>query len=163
MVSVTLQQLGHESIPKHSLLPTELYQLCTFVEQTQQSAEWLAHLEALTNSNDNHRLPLRLHQTISEKSTANDLKQLRSAEHNRLVELRDKCDVMVGLVQKKLQLADRLCCFLVENSLRSFIPASKLFNGRSYQEYENEYMANFDIVCAASESADYVGVTLRQD
>lgn len=70
---------------------------------------------------------------------------------NRLAELRDKCHLLTAALPQKQQLVDRLCAFLVDNSLRQFIPASKTFSGRSYQDYEGEFMSHYNIVMAGAE------------
>lgn len=84
--------------------------------------------------------------SVDEKS----LEQQRYDQHSRLAELRDKCDRLTGVVQQKQQLTDRLFAFLLDNSLRMFVSTTRTFNGRTYQDYENEYITHHNIVEAAN-------------
>lgn len=90
---------------------------------------------------------------VDEKS----LEQQRHDQLSRLAEMRDQCDLLTGVVQQKQQATDRLFAFMLDNSLRMFIPATKTFNGRTYQDYENEYVTHHNIVEAANVAASSGG------
>lgn len=80
------------------------------------------------------------------------MRQKHIAEQNLFNELHDRCLSLAGLVQQRQHLTDQLCAFLVDNTLQEYIPPKKLFNDRSYKDYEEEFMAHFKIVANAKEA-----------
>lgn len=62
-----------------------------------------------------------------------------SENYERISELLDIIPSLHGTTTRILENVDNYFEYLLNNPLRKYVPPSKLFNGKTYKEYENEY------------------------
>lgn len=81
-------------------------------------------------------------------ATANNevLQHQAVALEQHLANMEDQCDGLTDLCQHKQETAKRLYKFLYENPLRLFLPVGHTFNGRSYTDYEKEYLSWYNMM-----------------
>lgn len=68
--------------------------------------------------------------------------------HQHLAGLEDQCQRTATRCHQQQAVMQRLAAFLYDNSLRLFVPAAHTFNGRSYADYEREYLSWYNMVVA---------------
>lgn len=85
---------------------------------------------------------------ITFKFTGNDqqLKEEQQQYANETVELIDKMAVIDVIIDRKLMVAQKYYRFLSQNPLGKFIPKGKTFNGRSFQDYEEEFLLYYNML-----------------
>ncbi|XP_053676529.1 augmin complex subunit dgt5 [Anopheles nili] len=66
--------------------------------------------------------------------------------HGKICEMLDKIDAITSCTRQMLERARTYYNFVLANNLRKYVPATKLFNGRSFQEYENEYLMYYRMI-----------------
>jgi hypothetical protein len=77
------------------------------------------------------------------------LKRLDTENSETITELLDQIDVITINCNRTIAIVQKYYDFLVTNPLRNYVPLSKLFNGRTYREYEAEYMMYYRILRGA--------------
>lgn len=71
---------------------------------------------------------------------------MRKDQHlDYLTEVFDKTAAICKTNRQTLRSIVNQIEFMSNNPLPKFIPKTKLFNGRNYQDYENEYMMYYNI------------------
>ncbi|XP_052861293.1 augmin complex subunit dgt5 [Anopheles cruzii] len=66
--------------------------------------------------------------------------------HGRICKLLDEMELITNGTRQVLDKTRVQYNFNVANSLRKYVPAMRLFNGRSYREYENEYLMYYRMI-----------------
>ncbi|XP_050091025.1 augmin complex subunit dgt5 [Anopheles aquasalis] len=75
-----------------------------------------------------------------------ELQQRWQGNHGRICELLDEIDLISNSIRQVLDKARSYYNFSIANSLRQFVPPTRLFNGRNYREYESEYMMYYRMI-----------------
>ncbi|XP_035787674.1 augmin complex subunit dgt5-like [Anopheles albimanus] len=75
-----------------------------------------------------------------------ELQQRWQANHGRICELLDEIELISNSIRQVLDKARSYYNFSIANSLRQFVPPTRLFNGRNYREYESEYMMYYRMI-----------------
>ncbi|XP_058067116.1 augmin complex subunit dgt5 [Anopheles bellator] len=74
------------------------------------------------------------------------LEQRWQGNHGRICKLLDEMELITNGTRQVLDKTRVQYNFAVANSLRKYVPAMRLFNGRSYREYENEYLMYYRMI-----------------
>ncbi|ETN59580.1 hypothetical protein AND_008808 [Anopheles darlingi] len=75
-----------------------------------------------------------------------ELQQRWQGNHGRICEMLDEIELISNNIRQVLDKARRYHNFSIANSLRHFVPPTRLFNGRNYREYESEYMMYYRMI-----------------
>jgi hypothetical protein len=78
------------------------------------------------------------------------LKRLDVENNEAITELLDQIGQITITSGQTIDRLRKYYNFLVTNPLRNYVPLSKLFNGRTYREYEAEYMMYYRILKGAT-------------
>ncbi|XP_053688265.1 augmin complex subunit dgt5 [Sabethes cyaneus] len=73
-------------------------------------------------------------------------RQLWQANHEKICEYLDETEALLGNAQQVIEKSRTYYNFVLANALRKYVPPEKLFNGRNYREYENEYMMYYRMI-----------------
>ncbi|XP_315747.4 augmin complex subunit dgt5 [Anopheles gambiae] len=74
------------------------------------------------------------------------LEQRWKSNHGKICELLDKIETLTNSSRQTMDRVRLYYNFALANNLRKFVPPTKLFNGRSYREYENEYLMYYRMI-----------------
>lgn len=77
------------------------------------------------------------------KISQEDLKRVEAANHERILETLDKITETNVKIAAILRKVNNYYQFSLENPLKKFVPATKTFNGRTYKEFESDYLMYF--------------------
>uniref|UniRef100_A0A182QYH7 Uncharacterized protein n=1 Tax=Anopheles farauti TaxID=69004 RepID=A0A182QYH7_9DIPT len=86
--------------------------------------------------------------TVALPSTAehDQLEQRWKLNHDKICEMLDKIETLTNCAQQTAETVRKYYNFALANSLRKFVPSTKLFASRSYREYENEYLMYYRMI-----------------
>lgn len=73
-------------------------------------------------------------------------KQLWKANHEKICEQLDEIDAVSSNTEQVIEKSRAYYKFVLANALRKYVPPKKLFNGRNYREYENEYLMYYRMI-----------------
>uniref|UniRef100_A0AAG5D9V1 Uncharacterized protein n=1 Tax=Anopheles atroparvus TaxID=41427 RepID=A0AAG5D9V1_ANOAO len=68
------------------------------------------------------------------------------SNHGRICELLDEIETLSNSTRHMLDKARAYYNFTLANSLRKYVPPTKLFNNRSFREYEGEYLMHYRMI-----------------
>ncbi|XP_055609089.1 augmin complex subunit dgt5 [Uranotaenia lowii] len=72
--------------------------------------------------------------------------QLWQVNHQKISELLDEIEAISGSTKQTIAKSRIYYNFVLANALRKYVPPNKLFNGRNYREYENEYLMYYRMI-----------------
>lgn len=130
----TMPKPMQDLIPGHSMTSNAfLKYLHNLQAWKQQQQYFLANIEI-------DMKPIEIDEEQLAKMKCRQIEEITEIidETTHIAQIRDVC----------LQRLGKYMEFLKTNPLRKYIPKSRLFNGRSYQEYEEEFMLYYNIVVA---------------
>lgn len=132
-------------IPKQmqNLLPGHSMTSNAFLEYVSKLVAWKEQQEQLLLNLDIDVKPI-----VVDMTRLDDMKR-RQIE--AITEILDETQRIGQINKAVLQRLQKYMDFLKENPLRKYIPKSRLFNGRCYQEYEDEFMMYYNIIVAQKE------------
>lgn len=90
---------------------------------------------------------------ISISVDAVKLSQMKSKQIEELTETTDKINAICSKTTQVLNDVGRYFKFLVDNPLEKYIPKGKLFNGRTYYDYEREFTMYYNMIESQGASA----------
>lgn len=71
---------------------------------------------------------------------------LKNQQNDILAELTDDTSAIVANIHKIFKDIDRYINFIEENPLRKWVPKTETFNGKTYEEYERQYMMYYKML-----------------
>uniref|UniRef100_A0A182K510 Uncharacterized protein n=1 Tax=Anopheles christyi TaxID=43041 RepID=A0A182K510_9DIPT len=74
------------------------------------------------------------------------LEQRWKLNHGRICELLDNIETLTNSSRQTMEKVRLYYSFTLANNLRKYVPATKLFNGRNFREYENEYLMYYRMI-----------------
>lgn len=151
-----------DTIPKAmiEMIPNHLQTPNAALEQLQAEYNWLQKQRKLLADVIIHeKVPTGEWTTIGQNSKSREidsdseisvdavkLNELRIAQKEQLTEVTDKISVICSKTTQTLNDVGRFYKFLVDNPLEKFIPKKKLFNGRTYYDYEREFSMYYKMI-----------------
>lgn len=72
--------------------------------------------------------------------------QLWKANHEKICQHLDEIEAIATNTQQVIEKGRVYYNFVLANPLRKYVPPKKLFNGRNYREYENEYLMYYRMI-----------------
>uniref|UniRef100_A0A182NJ78 Uncharacterized protein n=1 Tax=Anopheles dirus TaxID=7168 RepID=A0A182NJ78_9DIPT len=127
-------------------LPTVLALLpCTGVS-AEVSLKQLADIQTLEQSAAH---AMTVHPCSIVLPCATEYEQLENRwmlNHGKICEMLDKIETLTSCAQQTAGTVRKYYNFALANSLRKFVPTTKLFASRSYREYENEYLMYYRMI-----------------
>ncbi|XP_058463709.1 augmin complex subunit dgt5 [Malaya genurostris] len=73
-------------------------------------------------------------------------RELWAANHEKICEQLDEIEAVSFNTRQVIRKSRNYYSFVLANALRKYVPPNKLFNGRNYREYENEYMMYYRMI-----------------
>lgn len=70
----------------------------------------------------------------------------KNQQNDILAELTDETSAIVANIHQIFRTIESYVSFLNENPLRKLVPKTQTFNGRTYEEYEREYMMYYKMI-----------------
>lgn len=70
----------------------------------------------------------------------------RKQQNESLAELSDETSAMCANIHRIFDTIDRYMKFIKENPLRKLVPNTETFNGKTYQDYEREFMMYYKMI-----------------
>uniref|UniRef100_A0A182MIX1 STAT transcription factor protein interaction domain-containing protein n=1 Tax=Anopheles culicifacies TaxID=139723 RepID=A0A182MIX1_9DIPT len=74
------------------------------------------------------------------------LEQRWKVNHGKICELLDKIDTLTNSSRQMMEKVRTYYNFVFANNMRKYVPSTKLFNGRNFREYENEYLMYYRMI-----------------
>uniref|UniRef100_A0A182ST06 Uncharacterized protein n=1 Tax=Anopheles maculatus TaxID=74869 RepID=A0A182ST06_9DIPT len=74
------------------------------------------------------------------------LEQRWKNNHGKICELLDKIETLSNSSRQTMEKVRLYYNFSLANNMRKYVPTTKLFNGRSFREYENEYLMYYRMI-----------------
>lgn len=74
------------------------------------------------------------------------LRMLQSQQNDTLAEMTDETAAVCANIYRILHNVERFKQFINENPLSKWIPKKETFNGKTYQEYEREFMMYYNMI-----------------
>uniref|UniRef100_A0A182WKW1 Uncharacterized protein n=1 Tax=Anopheles minimus TaxID=112268 RepID=A0A182WKW1_9DIPT len=74
------------------------------------------------------------------------LEQRWKVNHGRICELLDKIETLTNSSRQMMEKIRMYYNFVLANNMRKYVPCTKLFNGRNFREYENEYLMYYRMI-----------------
>lgn len=71
---------------------------------------------------------------------------MKNQQTDTLAKLTDETSAIFANIHEIFCDVDRSLNFIKENPLRKWVPKSESFNGKSYEEYEREYMMYYKMI-----------------
>lgn len=71
---------------------------------------------------------------------------MKNQQNDALAELTDDTSAIIANIHEIFYDVDRYINFIKENPLRKWVPKSESFNGKSYDDYEREYMMYYKMI-----------------
>lgn len=78
--------------------------------------------------------------------TTTSFNQKQYNNNNRIEEIIDRIDALRADTAQTIKDIHKYFDFLLKNPLKQFIPKTKLFNGRAFHEYEEEFLIQYTIL-----------------
>lgn len=70
----------------------------------------------------------------------------KSQQNDALAEITDEAGAICTNIHRIYRNIGRYIHFITENPLSKFVPRTETFNGKTYQEYEQEYMMYYKMI-----------------
>lgn len=70
----------------------------------------------------------------------------KNQQNELLAELTDETFAICSNIHRIFHTIDRYMKFIKENPLSKLVPATDIFNGKTYQEYEREFMMYYKMI-----------------
>lgn len=70
----------------------------------------------------------------------------KNQQNESLAELTDETLAICANIHRIFRTIDRYMEFIKENPLSKLVPKTEIFNGKTYQEYEREFMMYYKMI-----------------
>lgn len=71
---------------------------------------------------------------------------MRSEQNNELAQTSDEISAICSNSRQVFRAIDRYVQFIAENPMGQHIPVTDTFNGKSYQDYEREFLMYYNML-----------------
>lgn len=128
-------------VQMHDLISGHTLTTRAFLNELKTLVDWHQRQAIL------HR-PSKIDKNILIHVDVEKFNQMKRHQMEKLTEILDSTGNIQKVITDAMRKLEIHLKFLIDNRLRKYIRKSRLFNGRSYHEYETEFMMYYNMVVA---------------
>lgn len=125
----------------YDLIPGHTLTIRAFLDELKTLVDWHRQQELLHRDN-------KVDNNLLIRVDADKFNQMKRQQMEKLTEILDGTGNVQKVTADILRRLQIYMKFLIDNPLQKFVRKSRVFNGRSYQEYETEFMMYYNMVMA---------------